>query len=169
MHLRDALGTCGDLLNSYGGHAAAAGLEIRRENFDAFKERFIQACAELTPSSPPLHVDGTATFGELDPRSVRRLESLAPFGNSHPRPRFLTDGVQLVGNPTVDPRGRHVRIRCSKDGQMLPGRVLSGLSHFETLRNNRGPYQIVYSPRLSTRGEEGPVQLDIAALSLAAR
>ncbi|HEB53145.1 MAG TPA: single-stranded-DNA-specific exonuclease RecJ [bacterium] len=165
VHLRDALGECADLLVSHGGHAAAAGLEIRREQFPAFRERFAEVCSRLAPAEPPLTVDGPAEFAELEPHAVRRLDVLAPFGNGHARPRFVTHGVRLVGNPYLDVRGQHVRVRVTKDGAILPARVLRGASLFETMRQHKGPWSLSYSPRISSRGEDGPVQLDVHDLS----
>jgi single-stranded-DNA-specific exonuclease len=165
VHLRDALGDCADLLVAHGGHAAAAGVELRREHLDAFRERFADACARRSPDEQPLEVDGLASFAELDPQSVRRLEMLGPFGNGHPRPRFVTHGVRLVGNPFVDQRGSDVRVRIVDDGQLLPARVVRGLVHFETMRRHRGAWSIAYTPRLSPRGEEGPVLLEVHDLS----
>jgi len=165
LHLRDALGACSDLLVAHGGHAAAAGLEIHRDNFAEFRERFAEACERLAPTEHPFRVDGLADFGELDPQSIRRLEALGPFGNGHPRPRFVTHDVKIVGNPFVETRGQHVRVRLTKNGDLLPARVVRGVPYFETMRNNKGPWSIAYTPRLSARGEDGPVQLDIHDLS----
>ena len=165
LHLRDALGACSDLLVAHGGHAAAAGLEIKREHFEAFCERFGEACERLAPAEHPLRLDGLATFDELDPQTLRRLESLGPFGNGHPKPRFLTRDVKVVGNPFVEPRGQHLRIRVAKGSDLMPCRIIRGAAHFEDLRRNKGPWSIVYTPRISTRSEDGPVQLDIYDLA----
>ena len=165
VHLRNALGECADLLEAHGGHAAAAGLEIRRANFPAFQERFADVCARLAPAEQAFRADGLASFPELDPQTLRRMEALGPFGNGHPRPRFVTHGVKIVGNPFVEMRGQHVRVRMTKEGSLLPARLVRGVEHFETMRNDKGPWSIAYTPRLSTRGEEGPVQIDVHAMS----
>ena len=169
VHLRDALGACSDLLVAHGGHAAAAGLEIRREHFDAFCERFAAACEQLAPSEHPLRLDGEATFDELAPQALRRLDALGPFGNGHPRPRFVTHDVKVVGAPFVETRGRHVRVRLAAGGEILPARFVRGLEHFELLRSDKGPWSVAYTPRLSARGEDGPVQLDVYDLCRGAR
>ncbi|MFK7740223.1 MAG: single-stranded-DNA-specific exonuclease RecJ [Planctomycetota bacterium] len=167
VHLRDALGECSDLLNSHGGHAAAAGLEIRREHFDEFRERFVEVCSRRAPAERIVKCDGSARFDELEPRVVRRLDMLGPFGNGHPRPKFVTDNVRVVGNPYVDGRGQHLRLRVVQDGELLPARFVRGASHFEELRQRKGPWSIAYTPRLSSRGEEGPVLLEVTGLSAA--
>ncbi len=108
-----------------------------------------------------MFVDGPATLTELDPQSVRRLEMLGPFGTGHPRPRFLTSNVRTVGYPTTDARGQDLKLRVVADGQMLPARLLRGAARFEELRSSRGPWTLLHSPRLSSRGEEGPVILEV--------
>ena len=165
VNLRDALGECADLLEAHGGHAAAAGLEIKLEHFAAFQARFADVCQRLAPKEHPYRVDGLASFAELEPQTIRRLEALGPFGQGHPRPRFVTHGVKIVGNPFVETRGQHVRIRVAKGSDLLPARVVRGLPHFEALRQNKGPWSIAYTPRISSRGEDGPVQIDIHDLA----
>ncbi|HEX6810956.1 MAG TPA: single-stranded-DNA-specific exonuclease RecJ [Planctomycetota bacterium] len=161
LHLRHALAACGPHLMAHGGHAAAAGLELRRDQFEAFRARFDEVCLAIGPTADPEPVDGTAAFSELDPHIVRRLDMLGPFGQGHRRPRFCTSGVRTVGNPLTDVRGTDLKLRFVGDGQILPARLVRGVARFEEMRGRQGPWKIVYSPRLSPRGEDGPVQLDV--------
>lgn len=159
IHLREAMRQCSHLLESYGGHAAAAGLEIRREHFDDFRAA-INAVADRTMNAvEPIEVDGYADFDELDPRAVRYLDQLGPFGAGNRRPTFLSRDVKLVGLPAVDARNGDLRFRAVHSGQLLPARLRCGARHFETLRALREPVDLVYSPRLGARTEEGPVEL----------
>ncbi len=164
LHLRQALGACSDLLVAHGGHAAAAGLELRRENYEAFRTRFAEVCARTAPATGGIAIDGDVAFGELDPHVVRRFDTLGPFGSGAPRPRFRTRQVMAVGNPYVDMRGQDVRIRLAADGHILPARIVRGSSRFEELCRHKGPWNAVHSPRISARSEEGPVQLDVHEL-----
>lgn len=164
LHLRNALGACSDLLLAHGGHAAAAGLEVRRDRFEAFRARFAEVCQQQERANATIASDGGAGFAELDPHTVRRFDMLGPFGMGSPRPRFHTAGVRAVGHPYVDMRGQDVRIRFAADGQILPARIVRGGAHFEPLRLHKGTWSIVYSPRLARSGEDGPVQLDVHEL-----
>lgn len=164
MHLRDALGACSEFLVAHGGHAAAAGLEVRRENFAAFRERFLAVCAAKPSALTTVPVDGDVAFAELDPHSVRRLDVLGPFGNGAPRPRFRTRSVMAIGNPYSDGRGQDVRMRFVDGGVILPARIVRGQSRFEELCRDKGPWTIVHSPRIGARSEDGPVQLDVFEL-----
>ncbi|MBM4061874.1 MAG: hypothetical protein FJ265_12375, partial [Planctomycetes bacterium] len=161
LHLREALAACGDLLVSHGGHEAAAGLEVHRSRFAAFCERFQEVCRSTLPAAGPEPVDGEASFGELDPQTVRRLDMLGPFGAGNRRPRFRSSGVRTVGNPLGDARGADLRLRLCADGQILPARLVRGGARFEELLARKGPWTSVWSPRLSRNGEEGPVVLDV--------
>ena len=76
IHLRDALAACSEHLQAHGGHAAAVGLEVRRQDFEAFRARFVEVCRQTLSTSFDLHVDGTAR------RPLSRLDAAAPF------PRF---------------------------------------------------------------------------------
>jgi single-stranded-DNA-specific exonuclease len=159
IHLRQAMHACAPLLRSYGGHAAAAGLEIERARLDEFREA-INAVADQVMGPPePIEVDGCARFDELDPREIRVMEQLGPFGAGNRRPTFLTRDVRLVGLPSVDPRNGDLRLRAVQDGQVLPLRMRGGARHFERLNGLRTPVDLVHSPRVAARSEEGPVEL----------
>jgi len=164
QHLRDLLSACSEHLVAHGGHAAAAGLEVRRDRFDAFRERFLDLCRSAPSTAGAAAIDGRASFAELDPHTVRRLDMLGPFGTGHVRPRFATHGVQTIGHPSTDVRGTDLRLRVTRDGVVLPARLVRGGARFEELRAKRGPWTIVYSPRLNPRGEDGPVQLEVHEL-----
>jgi single-stranded-DNA-specific exonuclease len=169
LHLRDALALCSSHLVAHGGHAAAVGLEVARTEFEAFRNRFNEVCRLKLDDTQDLQVDAPARFAELDPQAVRKIEMLAPFGMGHRRPRFVTEDVMLVGNPTSEPRGQALRIRMVQDGHLLPARLLRAAERFEEIRANKGPWSIVYTPRLNPRGEEGPVGLDVHQLVPARR
>lgn len=164
LHLRHALARCSELLISHGGHAAAAGVEVAREQFAAFRERFQQVCLSSTPEPEPLQVDGGARFAELDPNMIRRLAALGPFGRENSPPRFCTRAVRFVGQPTTDPRGIHLRVRAVDGGTILPVRILHGGKRFEEIRSHQGGWTLVYSPRLASRAEDGPVVLEVSDL-----
>lgn len=162
--LRAALGRCARLLKSHGGHRAAVGLKLAAGDIDAFRQQLNSSVAATAIGIGPAHVDARADFAELDPRQVRQLDKLGPFGHGNPRPTFVTTDVRLVGNPTVDSRGLDLRIRVAQNGVVLPARLHLGASMFERLRNHSEPVTLVYSPRLADWVEEGPVVLHASHL-----
>lgn len=98
--LHAALTACGDLLQKYGGHRAAAGLTIAAENIAAFSERFdAVAAAALTEEQlvPELKPDLELPIAQADEALLDALRYLEPFGMGNPGPVLLSRGVKLKG------------------------------------------------------------------------
>lgn len=98
--LHAALTACGDLLEKYGGHKAAAGLTIKPENIPAFAERFnAAAAAALTEEqlTPQLKPDLEVPLDAADEAFVHALRFLEPFGIGNAGPVLLSRGVPLRG------------------------------------------------------------------------
>ncbi|MGE3527382.1 MAG: DHH family phosphoesterase, partial [Gemmatimonadales bacterium] len=104
--LHAALNQCGDLLERYGGHHMAAGLTIKRDRFDAFRERFDDlARAQLAPEDllPEQRVDLLIDLEDATPDLERLCRYLEPCGMGNPAPVFGVRGIRLgdrrrVGN-----------------------------------------------------------------------
>src|SRR4051812_14381229 len=105
-------------LERYGGHRAAAGLSIARQNVDAFREAFTAHAAEvLTPEdlTPELRVDAVVPGDAMNLELAEELQRLAPFGMGNPEPNLLVPCAELD-----DPRGvgggKHVAFTLSAGG-----------------------------------------------------
>lgn len=102
--LHAALGDCAPLLERYGGHRMAAGLTIRREHLDAFRERFAAAArARLAPEDlgPEQRVDLVVGLEEVTPDLERLCRYLEPCGTGNPGPVFGVRGARLAGHSRV--------------------------------------------------------------------
>jgi single-stranded-DNA-specific exonuclease len=102
--LHSALLCCGDLLERFGGHQMAAGLTIRRENLDAFRERFGGLAREtLAPEDlgPEQRVDLEVGLHEITYELERLCRYLEPCGTGNPGPVFGVRGVRLAGRCRV--------------------------------------------------------------------
>jgi len=104
--LHAALVHCGDLLERFGGHHMAAGLTIRRDRLDAFRERFNGLVAgQLSPEElgPEQRVDIELPLREATDELERLGRHLEPTGAGNPGPVFGVRGVHFgqkrrVGN-----------------------------------------------------------------------
>ncbi len=115
FNLFEALSACADTLESYGGHALAAGLNIKKENIPAFRA----ALKAYYDAHPPcreriLQVDLHIGDGRMmDFESIEDLELLEPCGSGNPRPVCcVTDAVLESVTPTGG--GKHLRLRLGK-------------------------------------------------------
>ena len=102
--LHAALLACGDLLERYGGHQMAAGLTIRRDRLDEFRERFGGIAREsLGPDDlgPEQRVDLELGLREATPELERMCRHLEPCGAGNASPVFGVRGVRLTGRSRV--------------------------------------------------------------------
>jgi len=116
--LVEALGRCGHLLEKFGGHEMAAGLALRQEQFEAFREAFkTRARERLTDEdlAPRVKLDGEVSLSEISLAFLTAHERLQPFGMGNPQPLFLARGVCPLAEPTVL-KEKHLRLMLGQDG-----------------------------------------------------
>ena len=94
--LYDAIESCADLLENFGGHLYAAGLTLKEENLPAFCERiekFISGSIIPEMQTPVVDVDARLNFSQITPKFLRILKQFQPFGPGNSAPVFLTENV----------------------------------------------------------------------------
>ncbi len=104
LNLVETLGTCADLLASWGGHPMAVGVSLPRANLEAFRERFAAAVRAALPgqaAEPGLEISCWLTLEQVHDRLMDDLDLLHPFGQGNPEPVFGLRGVQFRQRPEV--------------------------------------------------------------------
>jgi single-stranded-DNA-specific exonuclease len=120
-----ALGACDRHLVRYGGHRAAAGLELEADGLEAFREAFIaKAAAEIDPADLVRmeRLDALVGVGRegIGMDLARQLESLGPFGMGNPGPRLLVPSGRLREVRPLGAEGKHSRFQLeSGSGRAL--------------------------------------------------
>jgi single-stranded-DNA-specific exonuclease len=113
FHLLQALESCSDLFEQFGGHAAAAGMKIKVENIEALRERLNQhADAIFTDEklTPVLNIDAPVSTQTLNLALVDSLAAFEPFGAGNPKPVFVTGGLTLRDEPFVM-KDKHLKLK----------------------------------------------------------
>jgi single-stranded-DNA-specific exonuclease len=121
--LLGALHACAAHLDRYGGHRAAAGLTIRAERLEDFRDAFeLHAQGVLTPELlQPVHpVDAVVSGSDLGLRLAEELEQLEPCGMGNPRPRLLVPGARFGNLRPMGEAGRHARFTVVAGGTTTP-------------------------------------------------
>lgn len=118
FNLFEALSACSEYLESFGGHAMAAGLNIRRENIPAFQAAIGQYYRENPPrGGSELDIDLCVCDGRLlDMDCVESLEMLEPCGCGNPRPALCITGAVLESVTPIG-GGKHLRLRLQQFGR----------------------------------------------------
>jgi single-stranded-DNA-specific exonuclease len=100
----DAIDSCSDLLEHFGGHKYAAGLSLKPENLQAFTDRFEQVVIEKLEGReliPEIEIDEELPLNAIHSRFYSVLKQFAPFGPGNMPPMFLTDGIVDAGGSKI--------------------------------------------------------------------
>ena len=117
----DALRSCEEILENYGGHEMAAGITIVEENLGELRRRIADFYSEnqKTALRPGLRLDFEVEKPELlTVKNVEALERLEPFGNGYPPPSLCIMGALVVSAYPIG-AGQHMRFRIDKSGKLL--------------------------------------------------
>ena len=118
VDLVGALEAASDLLIRYGGHTAAAGLTVHRDNLTAFAERFDQAVSSAIREVSVREYDLTLKPSQMTLRSAHELSLLEPCGAGNPLPLFCWENAVV---DSVLPLGdKHTKLICSGEGVAHP-------------------------------------------------
>ncbi len=121
FHLLDALHALSPHLLRYGGHKAAAGLTVKKDELEMFAAGFEQiaalqlADADLTPV---LTIDAELAMEDLSLELVKEIERLAPFGIDNAEPVLLMRNLQVLEARTVGEG--HLKMRLEKGKRIIP-------------------------------------------------
>ncbi|MBK9216108.1 MAG: single-stranded-DNA-specific exonuclease RecJ [Chloracidobacterium sp.] len=150
FHLLEALDTCEDLFEQYGGHAAAAGMKIPAENIADLRTRLNRhAATVLTDDAliPELTIDALVTPESLTLNLIDDLAAFEPFGAGNPKPIFLTRGLILREEPWVM-KDKHLKLKLTdEDGRQFEAVWWDGVERASGQTLNRGSrIEIAYVP-----------------------
>jgi single-stranded-DNA-specific exonuclease len=131
LNLHQVLEQCKTWIVHFGGHAMAAGLTVRDEDFAGFRAAFAESVRALASGQPPA---GLAIDAALDERTdfrelARCLRLLEPFGQGNPEPVFLLRNVRLR---EVNTLREHLRFAVPLNGGMVRGIGFFMAAQFET-------------------------------------
>ena len=117
--LYDAIESCSDLLENFGGHLYAAGLTLKEENLPAFCERIEKAISgTIIPAmqTPVIDIDARLNFSQITPKFLRILKQFQPFGPGNSAPVFLTENVYDNGmGRKVGAEGGHLKLELIEE------------------------------------------------------
>ncbi len=114
-HLLDGLTTCADLFESFGGHAQAAGLVIRKEKIDELRRRLNDHAAPFINENgceAVVEIDAEISSADLSLALAEEINKLEPFGVQWECPVFASRDFRLAREPLVL-KGRHFKFQLA--------------------------------------------------------
>ncbi len=146
----DAVKSCRDLLENFGGHTYAVGLSLKIENIPEFRRRFQQYVNEhILPEQTEATIDIEA---EIDFRDITKklhndLKKFAPHGPGNPKPVFCTRNVYDYGTSKVVGRQQeHIKLELvdSKSSNVMNG-IAFGQSQAAKYIKSKRSFDITYT------------------------
>lgn len=146
----DALEACKEHLEQFGGHKYAAGMTLKEEQLEKFRQKFEEVVsAEIKPeqTTPAIEIDTPLDFDEIDFKFFRTQERMAPFGPGNPNPVYITERVVDAGfTKIVGKDESHLKVHLKQvngGDETMSGIAFGMADHFEYIKNGN-PVSIVY-------------------------
>lgn len=146
FHLYEALHDCAEYLERFGGHKYAAGLEIRPDRLEAFRQAFNErAHSVLRPDDlvAEIGVDLEIPLRQANEELYQLLRHFGPFGVGNPTPVFLSRGVGVAGYPRVVGEG-HLKLELVQDGAELGAIGFRMADRLRELDMTRGTFDVAF-------------------------
>lgn len=149
--LYQAIESCADLLENFGGHVYAAGLTLREENLAEFSRRidaFIAGKITTEMLTPVVEIDSKLDFSQITPKFFRILKQFQPFGPGNNNPVFITEDVyDAGGGRKVGAGGIHMKLDLIQESQPYHqiAAIAFNMSDYYDYIKAGNPFDVCYS------------------------
>jgi single-stranded-DNA-specific exonuclease len=135
-------------LIQFGGHEMAAGLSLRVEELEAFRNAFDAYCAEhltFELRAPEIQIDAELALEQITPKFYRVLSQFEPCGPGNRHPLFLTKNLHTAYRPKLL-KEQHLKFAVKDSEGRLFDVIGFGMpQYFELLKDERRAFSMVYS------------------------
>ena len=165
--LYQAISECADLLENYGGHRYAAGLTMKIDNVQVFRERFEEVVSRtINPEQliPQIEIDAELNLREITDKFFKILKQFEPFGPENVNPVFFAENVVDNGNGRLVGSGDdHLKLcLVQEDGpyNVFDAIAFNQSQHFKSIRKGMC-FDIAYVLTENTFRGNTSIQLNI--------
>ncbi|SEP15725.1 exonuclease RecJ [Flavobacterium sp. CF108] len=145
----NALDACSQHLEQFGGHMYAAGMTLKAENYQTFKEAFEkQVSATILPElrTPEIEIDAEINFSDITPKLIRILKQFEPFGPQNMTPVFMTSDIKDTGYAkTLGAEEEHLRLFVKQSNSDGIAAIGFGLGKKLNIAQNQNLFQLAYT------------------------
>ncbi len=164
----EALSACSDLLEQFGGHKFAAGLTLKPENVEAFKNKFEEVVSSTITDEmliPEIEIDAAIGFTDITPSFYNLIRQFAPFGPGNMNPIFLTENVSDKGNASIVGTN-HLKMDLSQQGypQIKFPAIGFGMGEAYEYVGKKKPFSVCYNINEQTWEGKTYLQLQVKDL-----
>lgn len=164
--LYEALSSCSDLLEQFGGHKYAAGLTMKPENVPAFQQRFEEVVSQSIPDEllvPEINIDAVILLSRINAKFIRILNQFAPFGPMNMTPVFLSRDVKLYGSASLVGNS-HLKMSVHQNNSSLFECIGFGSGDYMDTINTGGRFDICYTIEENEWKDKKSIQLNLKGI-----
>ena len=109
--LYEALTECKEFIDRFGGHSMAIGINIKKENFENFKDKLEEIATQkhIEDIVPILKIDAQVSLDEISKDMVDSLKELEPFGEENKTPVFVFKNLKIDSIRALS-EGKHLKL-----------------------------------------------------------
>ncbi|TRX62796.1 single-stranded-DNA-specific exonuclease RecJ [Fulvivirga sp. M361] len=114
----NAISSCSEVLEQYGGHKYAAGLTLEIDKIAEFQQRFEEEVSRTITDEqliPRIDIDCTLDPDHITDKFLKVLERMAPFGPENLRPVFASTNCEIVGSVRIL-KEEHLKFTVKRKG-----------------------------------------------------
>jgi single-stranded-DNA-specific exonuclease len=160
FHLLEALTSCSEYLERFGGHRYAAGVGLKTVNIESFTLAFEGAAAHILGDCelvPVLDIDTEVSAADVNLSLVHELQCLEPFGAGNPEPTLMLRSVTVVERRIVG--DAHLKLRLS-----VGGKAFNAIAFRQAECSTDGLLDIAFFPESNVWNNTTTLQLRIKAI-----
>ena len=156
--------SCKDLLENFGGHTYAAGMTLKHENLEEFKQR-LEAFADMhmleQQMIQTLDIDLELNFSKVNQDLLDGLKKMQPFGPENQKPVFCTMNVRDAGSSRLVGKDmEHIKLDLVDDStNTVIAAIAFGMHRFSKHIMAGKPFDICYTVEENNYNNPATIQL----------
>ncbi|WP_077367282.1 single-stranded-DNA-specific exonuclease RecJ [Anaerosalibacter sp. Marseille-P3206] len=120
----DGLSKCSDMFEKFGGHRQAAGILIKTEKIDEFRESINNIAEEFLDEEDFIQevvVDCEVEAKDVTIKTIKEINELEPFGIDNPSPKFIFTDGHIKNIRQIGKDNKHLKVQLNKDDKIIDG------------------------------------------------
>ena len=145
FNLYEAIHACREYLIGYGGHFAAAGLTLEKQNLIHFRNRFEEVVSSTIDPElliPEIKIDAVIKLSDITQPFFNILKQMEPFGPENMRPVFIAQNVVDTGFSKIV-KENHLRVVVKQGDKTITGIGFNMADKFTIVESGK-PFDIVF-------------------------
>ncbi len=172
FNIYDALDKCSEHLIQFGGHQFAAGMTLKKENFEAFRTKFDEVCKSILAPSELIPIEivdielGLNEIFESDearnkvPKFKRILAQMEPHGPGNMKPQFLSKNLYATDSKILGEQHLKFKVMDTESDVIVDAIAFFMADKIEYIADGV-PFDLLYTMEINSWNNKQSLQLNV--------